>query len=118
MTLGCPERGLLLLRARDQLVMTMESYRMLHDASVAFGVRKQVQSEEGMQELEQAVSAAVEKKRALEAKAVALRARIDAAEKRQAERKASEERRRNEELAFLRQQAKHLDGFLKALPRQ
>lgn len=119
MGLGCsPEAALLLLRARDQLKLTVEAYRTLHDASVAYGVRKQVQAEEGLPDLQAAVVVAGERKRALEARAAALRSRSDAADKRAGERRSADERRRAEELAFLRQQAKHLDGFLKALPRQ
>ena len=113
---GAPERALLLLRARDQLKLTLEAYRLLHEASVAWGVQKQVAGEAGMDALRAAVEATQARARALEARALALRVRIDAAEKRRAERRAADERRRGEELSFLRQQAKHLDGLLKALP--
>lgn len=44
---------------------------------------------------------------------LALRNRIDMIERRQAERRALDEKRRGEETAYLKHQAKHLDLFLK-----
>jgi len=114
---GAPERALLLLRARDQLKLTLEAYRLLHEASVAWGVKKHVAGEEGLEALRASIAGATTRKRELEARALCLRAGIDAAEKRAVERRALDERRRHEELAYLRLQAKHLDGLLKALPR-
>ena len=55
-----------------------------------------------------------EQKRSLEAQVLALRNRIDMIERRQAERRALDEKRRGEEAAYLKHQAKHLDLFLKA----
>jgi dynein light intermediate chain len=39
-TINCAERGLLLLRIRDEIRMTISTYQMLHESSVAFGIRK------------------------------------------------------------------------------
>ncbi len=46
-TVNCAERGLLLLRVRDELKMTLAAYQTLFESSCAFGIRKtlQVQSE-------------------------------------------------------------------------
>jgi hypothetical protein len=41
-TLNAPERGLLLLRVRDEARMTADAYQTLYDSSVTFGIRKQV----------------------------------------------------------------------------
>jgi len=38
-TTTCPERGLLLLRVRDEMRMTIKSYQALNDASSAFGIK-------------------------------------------------------------------------------
>jgi len=51
-TLDSPERGLLLLRVRDEIRMTLDAYRTLYGSSVTFGVRKQMQAELGMPEVE------------------------------------------------------------------
>ncbi|OQS07187.1 axonemal dynein light intermediate polypeptide 1 [Thraustotheca clavata] len=51
-TLACPERGLLLLRIRDEIRMTIEAYQALYNTSLSFGIRKTVMAEEGMQQIE------------------------------------------------------------------
>ncbi len=38
--INCAERGLLLLRVRDELQMTLRAYQTLYESSVAFGMRK------------------------------------------------------------------------------
>lgn len=45
MTVECTEMGLLLLRVRDEIQMTLAAYRALSDSSMAFGVRKALQAE-------------------------------------------------------------------------
>ena len=115
-TLECPERGLLLLRVRDEARMTLDAYRTLFEASVTFGVRKQLQSEEGMPELQRAVEELRAQKVRLEARVMTLRNQIEVLERRFAERKALEAQRRKEELDFLRHQNKHLEHFLRSLP--
>jgi hypothetical protein len=40
------ERGLLLLRVRDELRMTLHSYQTLYESSIAFGIRKALQAEQ------------------------------------------------------------------------
>merc|ERR1712205_265711 len=39
-TINCAERGLLLLRVRDEIRMTIAAYQTLYESSVAFGMRK------------------------------------------------------------------------------
>lgn len=116
-TLDLPERGLLLLRMRDELRMTLDAYKTLYDASVTFGVRKQLQAEQGMPELEAQVSGLSERKKGLEAQVLALRNKLDLIERRQAEKRALDDKRRSDEIAYLKHQAKHLDAFLKNMPK-
>ena len=47
MTISCAERGLLLLRVRDEIRMTIAAYQTLYESSVAFGMRKALQAEQG-----------------------------------------------------------------------
>jgi dynein light intermediate chain len=60
-TINCPERGLLLMRVRDEHKMTLAAYQTLYRSSVEYGMRKQVESEEGMDELEEELKRAQEK---------------------------------------------------------
>merc|ERR1712028_212260 len=45
-TINCAERGLLLLRVRDELRMTVAAYQGLYESSVAYGMRKALRSEQ------------------------------------------------------------------------
>ena len=92
----------IIVRAKDEL---------------SFGVRKQLQAEAGMPELEGAVAELAERKRAAETAVTVLRAKVDVAERRGAERRALDDKRRAEEVAYLKHQGKMMDGFLKSLPR-
>jgi dynein light intermediate chain len=114
-TINSPDRGLLLLRVRDEIRMTLDAYKTLYDSSVTFGIRKQLQAEAGMPEMEAAIGELADRKRVLEAQVLALRNKLDVIERRQAERRALDEKRRAEELAYVKHQAKHLDLFLKSM---
>ena len=41
-TIECPERGLLLLRVRDEIKMTIASYQTLYESAILFGIKKQL----------------------------------------------------------------------------
>lgn len=58
-TINCAERGLLLLRVRDEIQMTIAAYQTLYESSVAFGMRKALQAEQGKSDMEKRVSQAV-----------------------------------------------------------
>ncbi len=51
-TISCSERGLLLLRIRDEIRMTLAAYQTLYESSVAFGMRKALQAEQGKADME------------------------------------------------------------------
>lgn len=55
-TINCAERGLLLLRVRDEIRMTIAAYQTLYESSVAFGMRKALQAEQGRADMERQVS--------------------------------------------------------------
>merc|ERR1719158_1110380 len=50
-TINCAGRGLLLLRVRDELRMTVAAYQGLYESSVTFGMRKALRSEQLKAEL-------------------------------------------------------------------
>lgn len=56
MTINCAERGLLLLRVRDEIRMTIAAYQTLYESSVAFGMRKALQAEQGKTDMKNQVS--------------------------------------------------------------
>merc|ERR1739848_659276 len=97
-TINCPERGLLLLRVRDEIRMSIAAYQTLYQSSVTFGTRKQLQSEQGKAETEQMIADHEEKKKQLEARVVELKNKGEAIERRAAERRTVDERKRKEEI--------------------
>ena len=114
-TLDGPERGLLLMRTRDEFRMTIDAYKTLFASSVTFGIKKQLRAEQGIPELEQSVAELEKEKVALELEVYELRSKLDIVEKREAERKNADDKRRKEELDFLKYQGQHLDSFLKQM---
>lgn len=110
-----PERGLLLMRTRDELRMTTDSYKTLFASSVVFGIKKQLRAEQGIPALEEQVAELEGDKSLLELEVQELRSKLEIIEKREAERKAADEKRRKEELDFLKYQGQHLDSFLKQM---
>lgn len=58
------------MRVRDELKMTIAAYQTLYQSSVTFGVRKQVESEEGKEDLENSIDQFKKMKNELEQKVV------------------------------------------------
>eukprot|EP00753_Platysulcus_tardus_P001991 PLAT1160.2.p2 GENE.PLAT1160.2~~PLAT1160.2.p2 ORF type:complete len:141 (+),score=58.07 PLAT1160.2:409-831(+) len=111
-TLISPERGLLLLRVRDQLRMTIASYQTLYATSLAFGMRKTMQADELTSELvsqSSKLEAEVQERRAL---ILQLQDDVERLEEDAAARGELDERRRAKELDVLRFQAEQLQTFL------
>lgn len=117
MTLDLPERGLLMLRIRDEIRMTLDAYRVLYDASVTFGVRKHLQAEQGLPELEGRLTELTDRKKVLETQVSTLRTKLDVLERRQVEKRALDEKRRADEITYLRHQGKHMDAFMKSMTK-
>eukprot|EP00128_Syssomonas_multiformis_P005018 Colp12_sorted_trinity150504_noHs@16457 len=115
-TINCAERGLLLLRVRDEIRMTIAAYQTLYESSVAFGMRKALQAEQGKTDMEKRIVELESEKQELERQLAEMKAKCDAIEKREADRRAAEERKHAEEIAFLKrtnQQLKtQLEGIL------
>jgi len=114
-TLDGPERGLLLMRTRDEIRMTIDAYKTLFASSVTFGIKKQLRSEQGIPELVEQVEGLEAEKAQLELEVYELRSKLEIVEKREAERKTADDKRRKEELDFLKYQGQHLDSFLKQM---
>ena len=144
-----PERGLLLMRVRDEIRMAIDAYKTLYASSVTFGIKKQMKAEQGIPALEDETTALETEKAALELEVQEYRSKLGAfhgvfvqpvsvaallhrvlccvlllltslffieiIEKREVERKQADEKRRKEELDFLKYQGQHLDSFLKQM---
>ncbi|NWX17295.1 IDLC protein, partial [Aegotheles bennettii] len=107
-TINCAERGLLLLRVRDEIQMTMAAYQALYESSVAFGVRKALQAEQGKANMEKRIAELEEEKRELEKQVSEQKARCEAIEQRENERRQIEEQKHTEDVQFLKKMNQQL----------
>ncbi|NXT24901.1 IDLC protein, partial [Syrrhaptes paradoxus] len=101
-TINCAERGLLLLRVRDEIQMTIAAYQTLYESSVAFGMRKALQAEQGKSDMEKRIAELEEEKQELQRQVSEEKARCDAIEKRENEKRQIEEKKHTEEVQFLK----------------
>ena len=114
-TIECPERGLLLLRVRDEIKMTIASYQTLYESAILFGIRKQLQAESGKEELKKKLEELEKKKIELTNKKIQLDNKLKAFDKQIEERNKIEAKKRENESTFLRQQNENLEKFLKSI---
>merc|ERR1711920_1003875 len=77
-TLAEPVRGLLLLRVRDEIRMTITAYQTLYQSSVTFAMRKQLQAENGKADLDKRIQEFEDRRNKQDNKIVELKAKIDA----------------------------------------
>merc|ERR1712083_332692 len=96
-TLNLPERGLVLLRIRDEIRMTIAAYQTLYQSSVTFAMRKQLQAEHGKADLEKQIEL-------LEAKKKMQTSKIEAIDQRSASHRNVDNKKRQEENTFLNNQ--------------
>ena len=113
--INCSERGLLLLRVRDEIRMTISAYQTLYESSVAFGMRKALQAEQGKSDMEAKIKQLESEKKELERQVQDQKARSEAIEKREAERRTLEEKKHNEEVAFLKRSHQQLKQQLESV---
>lgn len=111
-TINCAERGLLLLRVRDEIRMTIASYQTLYESSIAFGMRKALQSEQNKVEMLNRIKMLEAEKREYEKILAEWKVKCEAMEKKDQERRAEEVNRHREEVEFL---TKHNQSLKKEL---
>jgi len=114
-TIECPERGLLLLRVRDEIRMTLAAYQTLYQSSITFGMRKSLQAEQGLAELQAQLADLEAEKKKLQSQVQDAKGLYEALEKRLNEQRQAEEKKMMEEKEFLNAQASHLEAYLKGL---
>merc|ERR1712113_1294492 len=101
-TIICAERGLLLLRVRDEIRMTICAYQSLYESSIAFGMRKALQAEQRRNQQNKKMKDLVVANRKLREEVDELDLKIAQVEKHEADRREQEERKHKEEVEMLR----------------
>jgi len=113
--LNQPERGILLFRVRDEARMTVDAYKTLFESSIVFGIRKQLQAEEGVSDIEKEIELLEDECKEMEDEVLKLRNLVEIKEKREVESRIISEKKRKDEIAFLKYQSQNLDKFLKSV---
>jgi len=117
-TIICAERGLLLLRVRDEIRMTICAYQSLYESSIAFGMRKALQAEQRRNQHNKKMKDLQFANRKLRDEVEELDNKIMQIEKHEAERRDQEERKHKEEVEMLKkmnsQRKEQLEALLQA----
>merc|ERR1712178_652261 len=114
-TINCAERGLLLLRVRDEIRMTLAAYQTLYQSSVAFGMRKALQAEQGKFEMLEKIESLESENLELERNVADLKAKCEAIERREQERRSQDEKKHTDEIQFLKRSVQQLKQQLEGI---
>ncbi|CCW62521.1 unnamed protein product [Phytomonas sp. EM1] len=101
-TINCAERGLLLLRVRDEIRMTLDAYRSIYESSAAFGMRKALHAEQNRVKLEAQVFALEREKQALQQQVLDLEEECKQMEDAEMQRREAVEQKHAEEINYFR----------------
>ncbi len=113
--MNCAERGVLLLRVRDEIRMTQAALQGLYESSVAFGMRKALMAEQHKAELRARIRILSAEVAELDKASDGLRTRMAEMEAVEAERCTADEARHTVETAKLRTLNEALKEQLDAL---
>jgi dynein light intermediate chain len=116
-TVNCAERGLLLLRVRDEMRMSIMAYQTLYESAVAFGMRKALSTEQGKAEMEATIATQKETIATLERELREWKQKCEANEKHAAEEKEKTAKEVEEKIKTLETQATQANNALKNFQR-
>ena len=103
------------MRVRDELKMTIAAYQTLYKSAVAFGSRKQIQSEQGKKDLNDQISSLELRKKDLEDRKVELENKKKTIERRVDDKKNHDMLRIQIEVDYLGFQNDNLRSFFQGL---
>jgi dynein light intermediate chain len=114
-TIICTERGLLLLRVRDELRMTIQAYQTLYESSIAYGMRKALQAEQWRAETDVKIKTLTEECENLRKEVDQLEQEIDDIEANEREREEKATKAHFEEVEFKKKTNQRLKESLETL---
>lgn len=97
-TINCAERGLLLLRVRDEARMTIAAYETLYESSIAYGIRKALMAEQKRTDLNAEMMHLQLRKKDLTADADGLKEAIKQSSEKAAEKRDTEEKQHSDDI--------------------
>ena len=101
-TINCAERGLLLLRVRDEINMTLQAYQTIYESSIGFGCRKALYAKKGEIETADLIENLNSELVQLENEATDLKAKIEAIQRKEEREREALKRKQAEEVQFLK----------------
>lgn len=114
-TINCTERGMLLLRVRDEIRMTIAAYQTLYESSIAFGMRKALMAEHRKSELESKIKQLQVENEELEQQVHDLNQKCESIQKRETERREQTAQKHEEEVIYLKKANEQLKMSLENL---
>ncbi|RHY71014.1 hypothetical protein DYB38_002027 [Aphanomyces astaci] len=120
-TINCAERGLLLLRVRVEIRMTIAAYQTLYESSIAFGMRKALMAEQRKLDADQKLKQLETDRNELIAQVeeytciCRLKLRCEAIQKREEEKRLADEKKHNDEVDGLKKANDQLKANLESL---
>ena len=111
--LESPERGLMLLRVRDQLRMSIACYQTLFHNSTTFGTRRAILAETGLAPYQAAVDELLNKKKRLQSQVYDLKDKLKVVEEYETEESEQQRKQQYVEKTFLEEQISQLRSFLR-----
>uniref|UniRef100_A0A6U4N7B2 Dynein light intermediate chain n=1 Tax=Hemiselmis andersenii TaxID=464988 RepID=A0A6U4N7B2_HEMAN len=114
-TIECAERGLLLLRIRDEARMRIAAYQTLYESSLAFAVRKAILGEDGKTEIEGKIKEMTADKKDKNKQLQELQERFDTLDSREEERWETMKKKQFQEIRSLKDAYKNQTKQLQEL---
>ncbi|KAK9514133.1 hypothetical protein VZT92_027622 [Zoarces viviparus] len=114
-TINCAERGLLLRRVRDEIQATIDVFQTLYESSMAFGMRKALQAEQGKADMEKTMCDLEEEKKDLKKQLYEQRAIYETSKKRENEKRQLEGKMLSEEIESLKRTNQQLKNQLEKI---
>merc|ERR1712070_559578 len=113
--LNLPERGLLLMRVRDEMKLTISAYNTLYESSVAFSTRKAIQAQDGIADMEKKLEELEAECRALEEESVQLTQKLETTKRRENEKINVMKKKHTEAVEYLMRSNTQLEKAVKQM---
>merc|ERR1711953_71640 len=114
-TINCAERGLLLLRVRDEINMTLEAYKTIYESSTGFGCGKALSAKKDEYETVAQIEKLTSEITTLQNEANELTARIEAIKRKEGNEREVLKRKHAEEVQFLKRNNQQLKQQLEGI---
>lgn len=114
-TINCSERGLMLLKIRDEIRMTLAAYQALYESSIAYGMRKAVMADLNKSENEELIVNLQTEKKNLQTEIDQLKLKIQYSQSRFDEIRSIDKKIHDEEMDRLKKANEQLKAQLKSI---